>query len=285
LNHDGSTVAVSDGLRKSKSNVRPGANRAHPNRTLVFSDFYADTSDRDFAHRLSDRLERGGLATFETARDSRAELVALSRSVGRVFMHRDSEADGITKVVVRASDPKTSALNADGRLGLTSSGLNLHTDASGVTAPPDVIFLFCRRSAGKGGLPLLADARAVYTDLCENAPDLAKQLAEPATATFRNPDGSTVVGSIFEPLPRRRMAVRFRSDLMGHYSAPVAQKFDTLLQTIERHTVVLPLKDGQGYAINNGWWLHGRTAFKGTREMYRLLVKTGGRLARGFRHA
>jgi hypothetical protein len=47
----------------------------------------------------------------------------------------------------------------------------------------------------------------------------------------------------------------------------------TLRRLISDQTLAVPLEAGQGYLVQNGWWLHGRTRFAGQRLAWRILVE------------
>ncbi len=44
------------------------------------------------------------------------------------------------------------------------------------------------------------------------------------------------------------------------------------MQLVEAMTVAVRLEPGQGYLVDNHWWLHGRTRFEGPREIIRILA-------------
>lgn len=48
--------------------------------------------------------------------------------------------------------------------------------------------------------------------------------------------------------------------------------YPSMRAAIQRHTIVLPVRAGSGYVLNNHRWLHGRRGFDGPRLMYRIIA-------------
>jgi alpha-ketoglutarate-dependent taurine dioxygenase len=65
--------------------------------------------------------------------------------------------------------------------------------------------------------------------------------------------------------------MRFRHDDLARFSPAVISILPQLLELIHARTRRFTLNPGQGYILQNGRWLHGRTAFVGRRQMYRVL--------------
>jgi hypothetical protein len=81
-------------------------------------------------------------------------------------------------------------------------------------------------------------------------------------------------GSVFEHITRNRLMCRFRADGAGFADVRIGTSMQILMDLLERFCVKLKLETGQGYVVNNGRWLHGRSAFVGHREFLRVLVNT-----------
>jgi len=79
------------------------------------------------------------------------------------------------------------------------------------------------------------------------------------------------LGAIFERDADARVSVRLRLDELSRFSPDVTRMIPRLVALAERHMLVLPLRAGQGYILNNSRWLHGRMRFSGTRTMFRVL--------------
>jgi hypothetical protein len=75
---------------------------------------------------------------------------------------------------------------------------------------------------------------------------------------------------VFEPVDSGG-CVRFRQDELARFSPAVTAVLPQLLEAIRRRTIRFALNVGQGYVVQNGRWLHGRSGFDGLREMHRIL--------------
>lgn len=84
------------------------------------------------------------------------------------------------------------------------------------------------------------------------------------------------------------MCIRFRQDDLARFSPGVTAVLPELLEVIRTRTVRFKLRAGQGYVLQNGRWLHGRTGFTGRRRMHRILGepypadRLGGSVGFGF---
>lgn len=65
---------------------------------------------------------------------------------------------------------------------------------------------------------------------------------------------------------------RFRFDDSIHLSASLVALFPRLFKILYRNAFAVELQQGQGYLLDNHRFLHGRTAFTGSRELLRALV-------------
>lgn len=237
--------------------------------TTRFEDFYLDVTHNDWRNRLTDALETNGIITFDKVY-SKSDLIDLAKALGSICNHRDSDVDGITYISKRENETLP-----DGYRAFSSSRLTLHTDGSSVAEPPTFMILLCVKPANQGGVSLLADGKQIYKVLKEKFPQILQALSEPGTAIFRGAD-TFLVSSVFSILESGNVCVRFRYDSLGYYSAPANTTLSTFLEILAAHSFPLFLESGQGYIIQNGRWLHGRTSFQGDREMYRILVKADG---------
>ena len=158
-----------------------------------------------------------------------------------------------------------------GFAGLSRRQLTPHTDGTAVTRPPTLVMLVCAQPAPSGGEALLVDGRAVHAALQEHAPEAAGPLTRPDAARFGSSPGR--VSPVFELAPAGRVVVRFRDDDLAVFNSRTHAALPVLRRLIADHTIVLPLEAGQGYLVQNGWWLHGRTRFAGQRLAWRILVE------------
>eukprot|EP00873_Tetraselmis_striata_P026110 jgi/Tetstr1/446374/TSEL_033916.t1 len=129
-----------------------------------------------------------------------------------------------------------------GQLGFSREHLPPHTDASAMEFPPDLLLNVCATPAARGGEALLVDMRAVLARALQLHPGMT-------TACFLTP--------------------------------PVLAEATALLGLVDAMTVQLHLKRGQGYIVDNHWWLHGRTRFDGPREVIRILADVASERADG----
>lgn len=211
---------------------------------------------------LAARLAEHGLVTFDGCH-TRAALGALVSMVGVPRRHRDSGDDAIT-VIADMDDEPAPGYRAFGR-----QELHPHTEGTAIPDPPVVMALVCWTPAPKGGVSYVIDGRALHARLAQEAPDALLALSEPRSAYFGGAAGH--LGSVFGLTRNGLLAIRYRRDELGRYS-PTAQRAIELLDKLAADSrLELPLAPGQGFILQNGRWLHGRTRFTGRRVMARLL--------------
>ena len=208
------------------------------------------------------KLREDGLATFSGIPD-RTILREVAERLLRVYPHPDAGPDGITAVTSRGDDHRP------GLTGFTSAELRPHTDRSGVPEPPLLVMLACAVSAEHGGESLMVDADRLYGALAAEDEEKLGTLSRPRSALFGGPGG--YLGAIFEHDVEGRVSVRLRLDRLSRFSPDVTRMIPRLVALAEENTLILPLRAGQGYILNNSRWLHGRTWFSGTRTMLRIL--------------
>lgn len=129
--------------------------------------------------------------------------------------------------------------------------------------------LVCVSPATLGGESLLVDAGRVHDALSRVDPALLSSLSAPRSALFGGAAGH--LGAVFTSTRDGRVAVRFRDDPLVRYRPDITEKLPTLRSTITRHTIKLRLQAGQGFLLSNTRWLHGRTAYTGSRLMHRIV--------------
>jgi alpha-ketoglutarate-dependent taurine dioxygenase len=214
---------------------------------------------------VSSQLDEHGLVTFENI-ESKNQLISISKQLGEVFFHRDSDVDGVTHVVNKGDlDEKI------GFKGLTSAGLNLHSDRSGVTNPPELLVFYCNTPASQGGENILVDGKDIYYKLKKEYPGVLSLILKENSVVFGGSDDN-VSASIFKFIDTDRLQIRFRYDELGFYSSSIISKMPLFLEIMESCCSSFKLDQNQGYIIKNDRWLHGRTTFSGPREMYRILL-------------
>jgi hypothetical protein len=214
-----------------------------------------DLRDPGAQNRVMHALQAHGIAVFAGVSD-RVEALRLARRLITITPHRDSDPDGITTIVHR---PET-ALQA-GFAGFSDRELHPHTEGSALAQPPGVLILICMRPARAGGHSVLVDGRRLYDDIARDDRGMLAVLSAPRSAYFGG--GSGHLASVFEPATDGRITVRFSPVLTRHV--------DRLRHVVERQARMLRLAEGEGFALLNDRWLHGRTQFTGDRAMLRML--------------
>ncbi|ACU35235.1 TauD/TfdA family dioxygenase [Actinosynnema mirum] len=223
-----------------------------------FSGCRVEASDRA---GLVDRVARYGLAVVDSI-GSAENLLRIARSIATIVPHRDSALNGVTTLV------DLGKAESIGFEGFSCRALEPHTDRSGVSNPPVLLMLACARPGTTGGECTLIDGQAVYADLAETAPGALDALCSPRSVLFGGASGH--IGAIFSPARGGLVSVRLRTDDLVQFSPAVERRLPALREAIERHTLELPLEEGQGYFLNNARWLHGRRAFTGHRVVHRV---------------
>jgi hypothetical protein len=178
-------------------------------------------------------------------------------------IHRDSDSEGVTTIERRLP-------TATGSLaGFTDRELVPHTDGSAVVEPPRILMTTCVRQPRSGGQILLVDGCGLYREIAEVDPGMLDALRAPRSAYFGG--GSGYLGSVFEERDDYRVAVRLRFDDLIRFSPAASLYVAKLRELLRQHAITLALAIGEGYALLNDRWLHGRRRFIGDRMMLRLI--------------
>jgi hypothetical protein len=179
--------------------------------------------------------------------------------------HRDSDSDGVT-VIQRRFDDAIGSLS-----GFTDRELVPHTDGSAARSPARVLMLACVSQPSTGGQIALVDGCGLFQEIARTNTAMLDALSAPDAARFGGPKGH--LGPVFE-VAVGRVAIRLRFDDLIRYSPDAAQYVGRLREMVHRRTITLNLAVGEGYALLNQWWLHGRRRFTGERTMLRLIGDT-----------
>jgi alpha-ketoglutarate-dependent taurine dioxygenase len=228
---------------------------------LVAPDF-TDLNDPAGQEQVVRKLREDRLAQFSGVAD-RAVFRRIAERLLRIYPHPDSGPDGIT-VVTGSGDERRPGL-----AGFTCAELRPHTDRSGVPEPPLLVMLTCVVPAEHGGQSVVVDGKLLYRVLAAEDEETLQILSRPRSALFGGAGG--YLGAILERDADARVSVRLRLDELSQFSPDVTRVIPRLVALAERHMLVLPLRAGQGYILNNSRWLHGRERFSGTRTMFRVL--------------
>lgn len=232
---------------------------ATPGPSPQIADVLSPQGETALRATLADR----GIARFSGITSAHT-LVELTRTVGAVVGHRDSDGNGVTTIAARMDDRGTPR----GHAAFTRGALLPHTDSSGIATPPQLVFVACARAADTGGECIAVDAHAVYQDLSCEHPRALADLSTPRTVLFGGAAGH--LGAVFTRTDDNRIAVRLRLDELATFSPLVARHLPLLRTMLQRHSFTMMLRPGQGYVLDNYRWLHGRGAFTGDRVFYRV---------------
>ena len=218
--------------------------------------------------RMSELLAAEGLALFHGA-DSRTAVLQTASAVVTVRPHPDADPDGITVITDRGA-----AGDLRGAAGFSRRGLAAHTDGSRVPHPPALLIAVCALSAAAGGASRFIDGLAVFGELAANWPQALTAFTRPRSVLFGEADG--YLGSVLTLVPgtpaaTARLQFRLRLDDLVTFAPDLQPWLPALQATITRHTITVPLADGDGYILDNHRWLHAREQFTGTRTLYRVL--------------
>lgn len=229
-----------------------------------FRKFFVCLESSSNKKELFANLNKLGLVTFEGVQTT-SQIEELALSLGQIRRHRDSNERGITVIA-----PTKHIKYQNSNLGFTSERLFPHTDGSSERHPPTLVLMVCGKVAEQGGLSVLVDGKAVYEALNRQHPSILNRLKASNSVIFGlEPEYK---GAIFEKISNDNYIIRFRFDKWVRFCASLAQDLPILLRSIEAHSFPLALQNGQGFIIQNGRWLHGRSAFTGDRLIYRVLV-------------
>ncbi|WP_410646419.1 TauD/TfdA family dioxygenase [Amycolatopsis sp. cmx-4-54] len=228
----------------------------------------------DATERITAALAEHGVAVFDGVND-RTALLRLATQLGSIATHPHSDPSGITTITTRPGPLRA------GAAAFTDRDLTPHTDRSSLPYPPALVLAVCARAAPRGGESLLVNGRAVHATLSAQAPEAVADLAGERNVLFGGAAGH--LGSVFEPQPEGRVAIRLRMDELAQFSPRTQRWLPQLRQAILDHSDALALPAGRGYVVNNRWWLHGRHHFTGDRMMWRVLLDPPpGRITPGF---
>jgi len=142
--------------------------------------------------------------------------------------------------------------------------LQLHTDRSTMATPPDLLLTVLHKVPDSGGEIWLVDAAEVAASL---DPEHFRLLREPL---FRF--GALPAMPLMTTCHDGRVHFRLRQDAQIEVFDEAQEAFDAFTSAANRHRHVVQLAAGEGYVINNGWFLHGRDAYQGHRELWRALI-------------
>jgi alpha-ketoglutarate-dependent taurine dioxygenase len=227
-----------------------------------FNEFFIENPNNH--SEVVNKLNECGLITFENI-NSLSDIMRLSNSLGQVHEHRHSNEMGITVI-----SPEQNIKHQTGNLGFTSDVLLPHTDGSAENDPPMLILMVCGKAAERGGYSEFIDGKKIYESMREEYPEVLERF-KVSNSIIYGLDPQRI-GSLFEKMDDDKYMIRFRYDNWGYYSATLANDLPILWKFIRSHSFSMKLKSGQGFILQNGRWLHGRSSFEGHRKMYKVLI-------------
>ncbi|SDU49485.1 Taurine catabolism dioxygenase TauD, TfdA family [Stappia sp. ES.058] len=232
----------------------------------MFDDAYLGDLSSISPDKVIENISDFGIVTFSVdSGNARHALVGLAQALGEIRSHPHSDRDGATSIAPRRDNDLH-----PGRMGFTQERLLPHTDASSMASPPDLLLNVCATRAEHGGETLLVDMRSVLTQALKTNPVALERLSAPGTVIFGT-GGFSRASSVFA-VRNGRIHVRFRQDEGVFFGAPVLKEALELIGLVDAMTVRMSLEEGQGYIVDNHWWLHGRASFAGPREIIRILA-------------
>jgi hypothetical protein len=213
-----------------------------------------------------EQLSRAGIAWLEGIETPEALLREIT-AIGHIRAHPHANAEGMTLIELASREQASLEASAT---GFTAEGLPPHTDRSTDLDPPALVALaLLKGSLDGGGEAVLVDGRRVCRMLAAEAPETIDVLTRHDAARFGPPPGTPF--PIFEPRGGR-IVMRYRDDGLMSVADYAQSSVDLLTARIEACAIRRPLHQFEGYILNNGWWLHGRTAFSGQRTAVRILA-------------
>lgn len=231
--------------------------------TAFYLNITGDCAEEQIAHALA----KNGIIIFD-AIQSKEDLLHLCALLGTIVKHRDADETGLTRIVKRENIQLI-----EGYQAFTDTHLSLHTDGSSIPDPATLVVLWCAQPAREGGISLFVDGKQLYHVLAKEYPQVLHVLTAPHSAIFIGAQ-RPLYSSVFSTAESDTVCIRFRYDSLVYYTAPVCDALLTFLELLKHYQISFSLRKHQGYILHNKRWLHGRTAFRGEREMYRVLIQT-----------
>lgn len=155
----------------------------------------------------------------------------------------------------------------------------LHTDASYVSAPPQVMWFYCDNAAPSGGETIFVSGRALVEELTKNRPDLLARLTTEPVTYAKAEDARTrpiiIIG------PDQTVDLNFNYYCVGADQDAAGKALnDEFFQYVEHElppelVAAVGLRPGDAVAWWDGRVLHGRNAFTAAKTGDRSIWKTG----------
>jgi alpha-ketoglutarate-dependent taurine dioxygenase len=215
--------------------------------------------------KITEQFRLNGFA-FVQGVEHRDLFIQLLSSFGEIFRHPDAAPDGVTEL-----KPDAQKAQNLGAAGFNRHKLELHTDRSNIKHPPQIIAMLYRKNTGIGDDAIFVDGAELYRLLRENHPATFRW-ARSANAVAFNDGRSEYSGPIFDDANDKTVRLRFRADDFGFFPLPHFPELQTFLRCAHSLAKVHRPADNDVVILDNTRWLHGRTQYEGSREVWRILV-------------
>lgn len=227
---------------------------------------------------IKNSLSNDGIVFFNSVMDMDG-FKAYGEKLGDIFCHPNSLKNGVT--IVKTTNDENIKRKLGNR-GFSSSNLFPHTDRSTMLNPPNLLMFYCNEQSGVGGESILIDSKKIFEDIVkEGDEEFIKFIFKDRVVIFDD-NITSYKGNIIEILKDGSFFLRFRNDAFSFFSPKYYAFLNHFYDVIDRHKIVVKLNVGHGYIVNNGRFLHGRMAFDGVREMWRLLIYSNFLKIKGF---
>jgi hypothetical protein len=192
-----------------------------------------------------------------------AEYIA--SKLGTIMNNIDSDLHGVTEI-----SNKKNGNNKRNSAAFTSQELNLHTDRSPLSTPPNLLINWMCVNNCMGGETLLVDGYDVFNYIKLNHENILHFLQDQNVACFT--DGiNTFSGPIFS-MENNMLKVRFRYDQCSFFNLEAQESIRIFRETLGKLAHIKKFNIGCGYIIVNSRWLHGRKSFDGHRIVRRIHI-------------
>ncbi|OXA59995.1 uncharacterized protein LOC110843886 [Folsomia candida] len=219
---------------------------------------WLDGNDALIGVKACEEITKRGIVFVRNIK-SEQSLTEISKHFGHVFNPRHGSENGVANI-----HPDHTL---EGK-GYTRTALLLHTDRSGMDNPPRFLMTTVKKQSKSGGHSTFVNGRHLQTQILSEDSKLFKLLQSSKMTQFQQEDRS------FKPLPMfyGENKIRCRFDDGIYFNHLLAEKLPQLMHHLARLQLREAFKEGEGYILDNHWWLHGRDGFNGDREILRLLI-------------
>ncbi|OXA59769.1 probable gamma-butyrobetaine dioxygenase [Folsomia candida] len=219
---------------------------------------WLDGNDASIGAKACEEISKRGIVLVRNIK-SEQSLTEISKHFGQVFNPRHGSPNGVANI-----HPDHTL---EGK-GYTRTALLLHTDRSGMDNPPRFLITTVKKQSESGGHSTFVNGKHLQAQILSEDPKLFQLLRDSRMTQFQQEDRS------FKCLPMfyGESKIRCRFDDGIYFNHSLAEKLPHLMRHLAKLQVRVAFKEGEGYILDNHWWLHGRDGFNGDREVLRLLI-------------